>query len=73
MLIGFKFEICRKGANQNEKIKKRQNNSLVLGKPGKGTKVHFFEESNFKPELAPKGANLKHIQINGNNIVVMSY
>ncbi|MGR6010236.1 hypothetical protein ACT7CZ_29380 [Bacillus cereus] len=37
-----------------KKIKKRQNNSLVLGKPGKGTKVHFFEESNFKPELAPK-------------------
>jgi len=71
LVLNLKF--VEKERIKMKKIKKRQNNSLVLGKPGKGTKVHFFEESNFKPELAPKGANLKHIQINGNNIVVMSY
>jgi hypothetical protein len=72
LVLNLKF--VEKERIKEKKIKKRQNNSLVLGKPGKGTKMdHFFEESNFKPELAPKGANLKHIQINGNNIVVMSY
>lgn len=35
-------------------LKGTQNNSLVIGRPGKGTKFHFFKESNFKPELAPK-------------------
>ncbi|HDR8495060.1 hypothetical protein [Bacillus cereus] len=54
-------------------LKGTQKNSLVIGRPGKGTKVHFFEGSNFKPELAPKEANLKRIQTNGKNIVVMSY
>ncbi|OQR53192.1 hypothetical protein CDB3_31550 [Bacillus sp. CDB3] len=48
-------------------------NSIVLGKPGKGTKVHIFTESNFKPELAPEKAKVKHIEIKGNNLVVMSY
>lgn len=54
-------------------LKDTENNSIFIGRPGKGTKVRFFEESKFKPELAPKEANLKRIQINGNNIVVMSY
>ncbi|PFX43665.1 hypothetical protein COL24_05230 [Bacillus toyonensis] len=51
------------------------NNSIVLGKPGtgKGTKTHFFKESNFKPELAPKNAKVKRIKINDKNLVVMSY
>jgi hypothetical protein len=72
LVLNLKF--VEKERIKRKKNQKRQNNSLVLGKPGKGTKLHFFfEESNFKPELAPKGANLKHIQINGNNIVVMSY
>ncbi|KFN13770.1 hypothetical protein [Bacillus pseudomycoides] len=50
-----------------------QNNSLIVGKPGKGTKIHFFKESNFKPELAPKEAKVEHVKIDGNNLVVMSY
>ncbi|PGU51787.1 hypothetical protein [Bacillus cereus] len=49
------------------------NNFIALGKPGKGTKTHFFKESNFKPELAPKNAKVKHIKVNDKNLVVMSY
>lgn len=49
------------------------NNFIVLGKPGKGTKVHIFTESNFKSELAPEKAKVEHIEIKGNNLVVMSY
>ncbi|NUC20424.1 hypothetical protein HUC00_28780 (plasmid) [Bacillus mycoides] len=49
------------------------NNSIALGKPGKGIKTHFFKESNFKPELAPKNAKVERIKIKGNNLVVMSY
>ncbi|EJR50088.1 hypothetical protein IIO_06401 [Bacillus cereus VD115] len=63
------FNFCSNFPN----LKGTQKNSLVMGRTGKGTKFHFFEESNFKPELAPKEANLKRIQINGNNIVIMSY
>ncbi|HDR3509393.1 TPA: hypothetical protein ACTZ1F_002762 [Bacillus cereus] len=54
-------------------LKGTQKNSFIIGRLGKGTKIHFFEENNFKPELAPKEANLKRIQTNGKNIVVMSY
>lgn len=49
------------------------NNSLAPGKPGKGKKTHFFKESDFKPELAPKNATVKRIKINDVNLVVMSY
>lgn len=54
-------------------LKSTQNNSLFVGRPGKGTKFHLIKESNFKPELAPKEANLKRIQISGKDVVVMSY
>ncbi|MCR8860432.1 hypothetical protein COL32_20705 [Bacillus pseudomycoides] len=53
--------------------KDTQNNSLVVGKIGKGTKNYIFKESNFKPELAPKEAKVEHVKIDGNNLVVMSY
>ncbi|MCU5065065.1 hypothetical protein OB986_28145 [Bacillus cereus] len=49
------------------------NNSLALGKPGKGIKTIFFKESDFKPELAPKNAKVKRIKMNDKNLVVMSY
>ncbi|MDF9530621.1 hypothetical protein [Bacillus cereus] len=49
------------------------NNSIVLGKPGKGIKTNFFKECNFKPELAPKNAKVKRIKINEENLVVMTY
>lgn len=55
------------------KVPTTTNNSIALGKPGKGTKTHFFKESNFKPELAPKNAKVKRIKINDKNLVVMSY
>lgn len=50
-----------------------QNNSFFVGRPGKGTKTHFFKESNFKAELAPKEAKVERIKVDGNNLVVMSY
>lgn len=54
-------------------LKDAQKNIFVTGKPGKGTKVHFFTEGNFKPELAPTKAKVERIKIKGENLVVMSY
>lgn len=61
--------LCPNVAN----LKGAQKNIFVIGKPGKGTKVHFFTEGKFKPELAPKNAKVKRIKINDKNLVVMSY
>ncbi|PEB54538.1 hypothetical protein COO03_04655 [Bacillus sp. AFS098217] len=67
--VGNPFVFCSNLHN----LKDTRSNSFIVGRPGKGTKTHFIIESNFKPELAPKEANIGRIQIDGNNFVVMSY
>lgn len=54
-------------------LKDTENNSLFVGGIGKGTKMQVFEENDFKPELAPKKANIERIQREGKNLIVMSY
>ncbi|MEI3615397.1 hypothetical protein [Bacillus thuringiensis] len=53
--------------------KDTENNSPFIGTLGKGTKIQVFEENDYKPELAPKKANIERIQREGKNLIVMSY
>lgn len=47
--------------------------NLIFGTTGKGKKRKTFTEMEFKQELAPGNANIKHIEINGEKVVIMVY
>lgn len=58
----------------NEKfVPKRDMNSLLLGKPGKGYHTKTFKEGEFKQELAPSNAKIEYIQIDGEKHIRMTY
>ncbi|MBU3173275.1 hypothetical protein [Clostridium estertheticum] len=47
--------------------------NLVFGKTGKGRHMTSFKEEDFKQELAPPNAVIKHFTVDGKKVVSMTY
>jgi|APAga8741244001_1050109.scaffolds.fasta_scaffold09740_3 hypothetical protein len=52
---------------------KKVKHKIFIGVDGSSSKTKIFKPNEFKEELAPKNANIGPIELNGENLIMMSY